>query len=94
MSETNRAGDNARTDNEVPPADKRPALDELTEAEREVFETVEMGDVGPREFARETDRSSGTVSNLLRRARLKIELAEAREDGDDTPTPRAGGGDA
>jgi DNA-directed RNA polymerase specialized sigma24 family protein len=81
MSETNRAGYNARTENEVPPADKRPALDELTEAEREAFETVEMGDIGPREFARETDRSPGTVSNLLRQARLKVELAEARETG-------------
>jgi len=93
MSETNRTGREARTESEVPPADKRPALDELTESEREVFETVEMGEPGVREFARETDRHPTTIQTLLRRARLKLELAEARDDGGDTSTPRSGGSD-
>jgi DNA-directed RNA polymerase specialized sigma24 family protein len=42
---------------------------ELTDAEREVWEAVDCGDYGVREYARETDRSPGTLSNLLRRAR-------------------------
>ena len=92
MSETNRTGSEARTEAEVPPANKRPALDELTKSEREVFETVEMGEPGVREFARETDRHPSTVQTLLRRARLKIKLAKARNDGGDTPTLHAEGG--
>lgn len=49
-----------------------PDLSELTEAEREAYNACELGDMGPREYARFTDRSPGTVSNLLKRARKKI----------------------
>lgn len=45
----------------------------LTDAEREVYVTVEQGDTGVREFARETGRRPGTVGNLLKRARLRID---------------------
>ncbi|WP_335999372.1 RNA polymerase sigma factor [Halorientalis halophila] len=48
-------------------------LDTLTDAEREVFQAVELGAYGAREYARHTDRSPGTVSNLLRRARGRLE---------------------
>lgn len=48
-------------------------FDALTEAEREVYIAVEEGEFGPREYARETDRSPGTVGNLLNRAREKID---------------------
>lgn len=51
---------------------ERPPLDVLTHAEREAYEAVEIGDVSGREFARRTDRSWGTVSNLLMRAREKL----------------------
>lgn len=47
-------------------------LSSLTEAEREAYEKVEEGHWGVREFARHTDRSPGTLSNLLRRAREKL----------------------
>ena len=47
------------------------APEDLTEAEAEVWIAVEEGDVGPREYARRSGRSPGTVSNLLRRARDK-----------------------
>jgi DNA-directed RNA polymerase specialized sigma24 family protein len=48
-------------------------LDVLTDAEREVYEAVEEDGVGVRELARETDRRPGTVGNLLKRARLRLE---------------------
>lgn len=48
-------------------------FDALTDAEREVYVAVEEGEFGPREYARETDRSPGTVGNLLARAREKID---------------------
>jgi DNA-directed RNA polymerase specialized sigma24 family protein len=48
-------------------------LSTLTTAEREVFVAVERSGRGVREYARQTDRSPGTVSNLLRRARSKTE---------------------
>lgn len=51
----------------------------LTEAEREAYEKVEEGHWGGREFARHTDRSPGTLSNLLRRARQKLE--DSPEEG-------------
>lgn len=54
--------------------DYEPDLSELTDAERDVYEAVGMGQYGPREYARETDRSPGTVGNLLRRARQKVEV--------------------
>jgi DNA-binding CsgD family transcriptional regulator len=46
--------------------------DKLTPAERDVWNSVETGPHGPREYARMTDRSPGTVGNLLRRARAKM----------------------
>ncbi len=57
--------------------DFEPDLSPLTDAEREVYEAVGMGQYGPREYARETGRSPGTVGNLLRRAREKIGVSEA-----------------
>ena len=45
----------------------------LTDAEREVYDAVDQGEYGPREYARATDRSPGTVGNLLSRARNKID---------------------
>ena len=54
--------------------DFEPDLSRLTEAEREVFEAVELGDTDGRAYARETDRSWGTVSNLLMRARTKLDV--------------------
>jgi len=50
-----------------------PNLSVLTDAEREVYEAVEHGDYGPREFARDTGRSPGTVGNLLARARDRLD---------------------
>lgn len=55
--------------------DFEPDLSPLTEAEREVYEAVGMGQYGPREYARKTGRSPGTVGNLLRRAREKLEVS-------------------
>lgn len=48
------------------------ALDHLTPAELDAFLTVDLANVGVREYARFTDRSAGTVGNLLRRARNKV----------------------
>lgn len=44
----------------------------LTEAETDAWTAVEEGEKGVREYARETDRSPGTVGNLLARARQKV----------------------
>ena len=57
--------------------DYEPDLSPLTDAEREVYEAVGMGHDGPREYASETGRSPGTVGNLLRRAREKVEVTSA-----------------
>ncbi|WP_146417605.1 helix-turn-helix transcriptional regulator [Haloarcula hispanica] len=57
--------------------DYEPDLSPLTDAEREVYEAVGMGQYGPREYARKTGRSPGTVGNLLGRAREKLEVAPA-----------------
>ncbi|MDQ2073502.1 sigma-70 region 4 domain-containing protein [Haloarcula sp. H-GB4] len=57
--------------------DYEPDLSQLTDAEREVYEAVGMGQHGPREYARKTGRSPGTVGNLLRRAREKVEVTSA-----------------
>ncbi|WP_420182139.1 helix-turn-helix transcriptional regulator [Haloarcula sp. KBTZ06] len=57
--------------------DYEPDLSPLTDAEREVYEAVGMGQYGPREYARKTGRSPGTVGNLLRRAREKVEVVPA-----------------
>ncbi|WP_121822850.1 sigma-70 family RNA polymerase sigma factor [Halostella salina] len=49
-------------------------LSELTPAERSAYLAVERGDYGPREYQREQGYSSpGTVSNLLARARSKVD---------------------
>ncbi|WP_459191566.1 sigma factor-like helix-turn-helix DNA-binding protein [Halosimplex sp. J119] len=47
-------------------------LSALSEAEREVYEAVEQDGYGMREYARKTGRSPGTVGNLLRRARRRL----------------------
>jgi len=52
---------------------ERSRYDGLTEAEREVYVAVDEGEFGPREYARETERSPGTVGDLLSRAREKID---------------------
>jgi DNA-directed RNA polymerase specialized sigma24 family protein len=51
-------------------------LSALSDGERNVYEAVEIEGYGPRELARKTGRSPGTIGNLLRRARRKLE-----EDG-------------
>lgn len=48
-------------------------LDVLTDAELEVYVSVERGDTGVRELARESNRRPGTVGNLLKRARPRLE---------------------
>jgi len=57
--------------------DYEPDLSPLTDAEREVYEAVGMGQYGPREYARKTGRSPGTVGNLLCRAREKLVVTPA-----------------
>lgn len=101
MSETERAGHEARTGSEVSHTDKsashdaRPALHVLTPAERDAFEAVRMGPYSPVEYATNTDRSQGTISNLLARAERKLKLHELEADArDETPHPHAGGGSA
>ncbi|QLH79507.1 helix-turn-helix domain-containing protein [Halosimplex rubrum] len=51
-------------------------LSPLSEAEREVYEAVEQDGYGMREYARKTGRSPGTVGNLLRRARRRLDGGE------------------
>lgn len=53
-------------------SDFGPDLSDLTEAEYEVYMAVENCGYGPREYASETNRSPGTVGNLLRRARDRL----------------------
>ena len=48
-------------------------LQRLTDAEREVYIAVEKDGIGVRELARETERRPGTVGNLLKRARLRLD---------------------
>lgn len=48
-------------------------LSTLSDAQREVYEAVEQDDYGMREYARKTGRSPGTVGNLLRRARRRLD---------------------
>lgn len=52
-------------------------LSALSDAEREVYEAVEQDGYGMREYARKTGRSAGTVGNLLRRARRRLDGGEA-----------------
>jgi DNA-directed RNA polymerase specialized sigma24 family protein len=47
-------------------------LSDLTDAERAAYVAVRLNEVGMREHARATDRSAGTVGNLLQRAEQKI----------------------
>jgi DNA-directed RNA polymerase specialized sigma24 family protein len=47
-------------------------LSALLGAERKAFVAIEYNDVGVREFARHTERSPGTISNLLDRARRRL----------------------
>lgn len=47
-------------------------LDGLTPAELDAYLTCELGEPGVREYARQTNRSPGTVGNLLARARPKV----------------------
>ncbi|WP_254272189.1 sigma-70 region 4 domain-containing protein [Haloarcula marina] len=54
--------------------DFEPDLSPLTEAEREVYEAVELGGFGVREYGRHTGRKPGTVGNLLGRARSKVDV--------------------
>lgn len=59
--------------------DFQPDLSKLTEAEQDAFEAVYERGLSGREYARRTDRSWGTVSNLLMRAREKLDIfQEAR----------------
>lgn len=54
--------------------DQSPDLSQLTQAERSAWEAIEEGDTGVREYQRLRGYSSpGTVSNLLRRARRKVD---------------------
>jgi DNA-directed RNA polymerase specialized sigma24 family protein len=53
------------------PAHKRD-LTALTAAQMDAYLTCDLGDVGVREYARQTDRSPGTVGNLLSRARDNV----------------------
>jgi DNA-directed RNA polymerase specialized sigma24 family protein len=48
-------------------------LSALTDAEREAYVAVERQSVPVRQLARETDRRPGTVGNLLKRARLRLD---------------------
>lgn len=52
--------------------DERTGYDHLTPAELDAVLTCDYAGVGVREYARLTDRSPGTVGNLLGRAREKL----------------------
>lgn len=52
-------------------------LTHLSDAQREVYEAVEQDGYGVREYARRTGRAPGTVGNLLRRARERVEVDDA-----------------
>lgn len=56
--------------------DYEPDLSKLSEAERDAYEAVYERGISGREYARQTDRSWGTVSNLLMRARSKLDCFE------------------
>lgn len=51
------------------PADHLDRLDELTDAQREVFVSVELNENAPRDAATATDRSPSCARTLLQRAR-------------------------
>lgn len=48
-------------------------LSKLTDAEQEVYKAVEREGASVRQLARDTDRRPGTVGNLLKRARLRLD---------------------
>ena len=48
-------------------------LSVLTDAERKVYVAVRLNGVGVRKHARETERSPGTIGNLLYRAEQRFE---------------------
>lgn len=56
-----------------------PDLSVLTDAELSAYETCVLGDHGVREYARETERRPGTVGNLLRRARRRLDGDEVAD---------------
>jgi hypothetical protein len=47
--------------------------DELTPAELDSYLHCQLGSLGVRQYARQSDRSPGTIGNLLRSAREKME---------------------
>jgi len=55
-----------------------PDLSSLTDAEREAYVACRENGVGVREFARRTDRRSGTIGNLLARAEDRLEAGDQR----------------
>jgi DNA-directed RNA polymerase specialized sigma24 family protein len=56
-----------------------PDLSVLTDAERDAYEACVTGDLGVREYARRTERRPGTVGNLLRRARRRLDGEEVTD---------------
>lgn len=60
-------------------SDYEPDLSDLTEAERQAYDACVIGDMGVREYARFTDRNPGTVGNLLRRARRRLDGQEVAD---------------
>lgn len=59
--------------------DYEPDLSILTDAERDAYEACVHGGEGVREYARRTDRTAGTVGNLLRRARRRLDGEEVSD---------------
>lgn len=66
-------------------AGSRPDLSALTDAERRIYQAVEREGMGVREYQRQQGWASpGTASNLLRRARSKVddEHRQAQQSGE------------
>lgn len=71
LSRWEDAGDDVDVDEED--------LEPLSDAERDAWDAVVAGDVGAREYQRRQGWTSpGTVSNLLARARAKVDGEEAK----------------
>ena len=47
-------------------------LTQLTKAERRAYVAIRLNGAGVREHARQTNRSPGTIGNLIRRAEEKM----------------------
>lgn len=60
--------------------DFEPDLSKLTPAERDAYQAVYERGISGREYARQTDRSWGTVSNLLMRVREKLPTFQDSND--------------